>query len=469
MGKERVIKINQLKQQDSFMVDGNITKVILTISTPLMINNFVRTVYNLTDGLFVAQLSPMDFAATAFVWPLNYMFIAVGLGLGVGATSLISQYLGAKQDLKVRLYSANALILSIVLGFFLATIGYFSSETMISWMGAEGVLLEKSTIYLKVSFIGLFFDFIFFAYQAILTAQGMTKSITLVSVISSLTNVILDPIFIFDKVPLFKFPGLGLGLSGAAWATIISKIVLLICTFYIIKKDSEINVKLRLKYWDSKIAKTIMKISLPSSLGNGGSALGFTMLNSLIQSYGTETLTAFSMINRITDLFTQPQMGIGNALTSIIGRNMGAKKYDRVKDIFKKAIQIVTIVSLIASIITIVFRYPLLRIFIKDNSNQLLWAESLEYLYYSAVIIFFMGFFSALNGFFQGVGKTRYSMNMEAGRLWIFRLPLIWIFGAFTDIGSTGVWLSMAISNLLICVYGFYIYYSRDWYSIVED
>lgn len=451
------------------MVDGNITKVILTISTPLMINNFVRTIYNLTDGLFVAQLSPMDFAATAFVWPLNYMFIAVGLGLGVGATSLVSQYLGAQLDHKVRVYSANALILSIVLGFILATVGYFSSETMISWMGAEGELLEKSAIYLKISFIGLFFDFIFFAYQAILTAQGMTKSITFVSIISSLTNVILDPIFIFDRVPLLNIRGLGLGLSGAAWATVISKIVLYLSTLYIIKKDSGINVKIRPKYWDKKVSKDIMKISLPSALGNGGSALGFTMLNSLIQGYGTETLTAYSMINRITDLFTQPQMGIGNALTSIIGRNMGAKNYDRVKEIFKRAIQIVTIVSLFASFVTIAFRYPLLGIFIKDNSNQALWAESLEYLYYSAVIIFFMGFFSALNGFFQGVGKTAYSMKMEAGRLWVFRLPLIWFFGRFTDIGSTGVWISMSLSNLLICVYGFYIYYSRDWYSIVEE
>ena len=142
-------------------------------------------------------------------------------------------------------------------------------------------------------------------------------------------------------------------------------------------------------------------------MGYGGSALGFTVLNGLIASYGTNTLAAYSMVNRITDLLNQPQLGIGAALPSIIGQNIGSGNYARAKAIFKRAVHLILGLSFISSLTVMIGRYQILSIFIKDGADLELWSQAIEYLYFSAFIIFFMGLFSALNGFFQGTGQTK--------------------------------------------------------------
>lgn len=445
-----------------FMTKGPIDKVIFSIAIPLMLNNLVRTMYNLTDGLFVARLSAEDFAATAFVWPLNHVFISLGIGIGIGATSLISQYLGGNQIDKANRYTDNTIFMIFILGLIMSFIGFFSSPFLLSLMGAEGDFLYKSNVYLKISFIGLFFDFCYFGYQALLNSEGNTKSITKMSLISSLVNVILDPILIFDKIPLTNLPGLGMGISGAAWATVISKVVLLILAIKTVKKTSTLSINYKNLNPNKKVMRNILKIALPSALGMGGASIGFTIMNGFIQSYGTNTLAAFSMGNRVSDLVTQPQMGIGQALTSIIGQNLGSKNIKRVKDIFKRAVLIIIIISILSSIFIIVFKSPLLSIFIKDDADPELWVLASEYLSFAAFIIFFMGLYSALNGFFQGIGQTKYTMYMSIGRLWLLRLPIIWFLGSFTSLGSTGIWIAMLGSNLLTVLYGFLMYRKID-------
>lgn len=453
------------KQFDrNFITQGSLNKVILSISVPLMLNNLVRTLYNLTDGLFVAQISSEDFAATAFVWPLNFLFISVGMGIGIGATALIAQQLGGNHYQTAKHYADNTIVLSLILGFLAALSGYFATPSLIYWMGARGGLYEKSVIYLQINFIGLFFDFVYFGYQAILNAQGQTKLITVISVISSLTNVVLDPLFIFDNV--LGIPGLGMGIAGAAYATVISKIVLYVLAIRIVHKQSDIQVSVRKVKVDRQIIMNISKVALPSAMGYGGSALGFTVLNGLIASYGTNTLAAYSMVNRITDLLNQPQLGIGAALTSIIGQTIGAGNYQRANDIFKRAVQLILGLSVVSSLIVLIGRYQILSIFIKGGADPELWTQALEYLYFSAFIIFFMGLFSALNGFFQGTGQTKYAMYMSVGRLWALRLPIIWFLGNFTELGSMGIWIAMLLSNMLVVVYGFYIYRTHDWRAL---
>lgn len=453
------------KQFDrNFITQGSLNKVILSISVPLMLNNLVRTLYNLTDGLFVAQISAEDFAATAFVWPLNFLFISVGMGIGIGATALIAQQMGGNHYQSAKHYADNTILLSLILGFLAALIGYLATPSLIYWMGARDGLYEKSVIYLQINFIGLFFDFVYFGYQAILNAQGQTKSITIISIISSLTNLILDPLFIFDNV--LGLPGLNMGIVGAAYATVISKIALYLLGIRIVHKYSEISVSVRKVKVDRQILTNISKVAFPSAMGYGGSALGFTVLNGLIASYGTNTLAAYSMVNRITDLLNQPQLGIGAALTSIVGQNIGSGNFDRAKAIFKRAIYLILALSLISSLTVLIGRYQILSIFIKGGSDPELWTQAIEYLYFSAFIIFFMGLFSALNGFFQGTGQTKYAMYLSVGRLWALRLPIIWALGIFTDLGSMGIWIAMLLSNMLVVVYGFYIYRSRDWHAL---
>ena len=449
------------KSNIEFITNGNITDVIFKLSIPLMISNLIKTLYGITDGIYVAQISSEDYAATSFTWPVQYLFIAVGLGVSVAATSLMSQRLGARKLKDCSIYAVHTLILTTVLGVFFSILGVITAPFIVRWMGATGSFEYKSYIFLAINSVGLLFDMIFFGYQSILNSQGRTKSMTIISTISSITNVVLDPFFIFDNV--LGIPGLNMGLAGAAWATVLSKVLLVVFAIRVVKKESEIEVSFKNFKLDMGIIKHIFSIAIPASLGSSGEAIGFTVLNGFIQSYGTTTLAAFSMGNRLSDIFNQGAIGIGMALTSITGQNMGAGKKERSKDIFKRANIIITFFSLASAIIILLFKDQLLSIFIKDRGDIELWRQASEYMYFSAIITFFMGYFSAINGFFQGVGKTKLTMYLSLARLWVLRLPLIMILKSLTDLGSTGIWISMLVSNGLTVIVGFIIYKRGRW------
>ena len=399
-------------------------------------------------------MSAEDYAATAFIWPLQYLFIAFGIGISIAATSLMSQKLGAGKRNEAKIYANHSMVISIAMGLVFSFLLYALAPTALSWMGAKDTFLEKSTIFLQINAFGLLFDLIFFAYQAILNSQGMTKSITTISAISSLANVILDPFFIFDSV-------LGMGLEGAAYATVLSKVILFVLGYIHVKSKSTIEVDLLGFKFDKNIAGELFSLSIPASLGSSGEAIGFTILNGFIQSYGTTTLAAFAMGNRISDIFNQAAMGVGMALTSIIGQNYGAGDKERTKAIFKRAITIITYFSIVAAAILIAFKDPLLSIFIKDKTDIELWRQASEYMYYSAAITFFMGYFSAINGFFQGLGQTKLTMNLSLARLWLLRLPIIMVLKTYTNLGSSGIWIAMLLSNGLTVLYGFVLYFKR--------
>lgn len=449
------------KSNIEFITNGNITDVIFKLSIPLMISNLIKTLYGITDGIYVAQISSEDYAATSFTWPVLYLFIAVGLGVSVAATSLMSQRLGARKLKDCSIYAVHTLILTTVLGVIFSILGVITAPFIVRWMGATGSFEYKSYIFLAINSVGLLFDMIFFGYQSILNSQGRTKSMTIISTISSITNVVLDPFFIFDNV--LGIPGLNMGLAGAAWATVLSKVLLVVFAIRVVKKESEIEVNFKNFRLDMGIIKHIFSIAIPASLGSSGEAIGFTVLNGFIQSYGTTTLAAFSMGNRLSDIFNQGAIGIGMALTSITGQNMGAGKKERSKDIFKRANVIITFFSLASAIIILLFKDQLLSIFIKDRSDIELWRQASEYMYFSAIITFFMGYFSAINGFFQGVGKTKLTMYLSLARLWVLRLPLIMLLKSLTNLGSTGIWISMLVSNALTVIVGFIIYKRGRW------
>ena len=432
------------KSNIEFITNGNITDVIFKLSIPLMISNLIKTLYGITDGIYVARISSEDYAATSFTWPVLYLFIAVGLGVSVAATSLMSQRLGARKLKDCSIYAVHTLILTTVLGVIFSILGLITAPFIVRWMGAKGSFEYKSYIFL-----------------AILNSQGRTKSMTIISTISSVTNVVIDPFFIFDNV--LGIPGLNMGLAGAAWATVLSKVLLVVFAVRVVKKESEIEVNFKNFKLDMGIIKHIFSIAIPASLGSSGEAIGFTVLNGFIQSYGTTTLAAFSMGNRLSDIFNQGAIGIGMALTSITGQNIGAGKKERSKSIFKRANIIITFFSLASAIIILLFKDQLLSVFIKDRSDIELWRQASEYMYFSAIITFFMGYFSAINGFFQGVGKTKLTMYLSLARLWALRLPLIMILKSLTNLGSTGIWISMLVSNGLTVLIGFIIYKQGQW------
>lgn len=446
------------------ILKGDMYKAIFYISVPLMINNLIHTLYNLADAMWVIRLGTVEFAATSFVGPVIMFFNALGMGISVAGTSILSQLIGSSKDDEANKYASQLIVISLLFSIFITLLGYWLSPYIVSWMGGSGELAVHSNTYLRICLLGFPFIFLFFMLNSILTAQGNTVITTILSAVSAIANVFLNPIFIFEEVPLINMPGLGLGIAGAAIATVLSQSILLIGGVFLVKKYST-NIRPSFKgfaFSKSKI-KEIARVSIPASVGQTGASLGFMVLNSFIAGYGTVTLAAFGMGNRITNIIMQPPMGIGMGLTTIVGQNMGAKNMDRVYEAFKKALMITIIIGLIGTFILYFFNMTLVTIFSGSEDNVDVLREGAGYLKYIAISMPFMGMYSIFTGLFQGSGHTKYSMVMGIGRLWFVRLPLIIIFSKFTNLGSTGIWISMSISNFIICVYGYIVYKSAKW------
>lgn len=437
------------------ILGGSMYKTILILSLPIMINNLIQTIYNLVDGIWVSKISSVHFAATAFVFPIMFFFISFGMGLSIAGTSILSQLIGGDKIDEAKDYAAQLISITLISSVVFSIIGYIFSPTVISLMGGSGNFAEYANTYLRIMFFNIPFMFLFFTINSMMNAQGDTITPMLLSGGSALINVVLDPIFIFT----FNW-----GIAGAAWATVLSRAILAFVGIGIIfSKKNKIKPSFKNFKFEREKIKNIVVVGLPISLGQTGASLGFILLNGFIASYGTATLAAFAMVNRITSLIMQPAMGMGVALTSIVGQNIGADQIERAKEAFQKAFKLSLAIGILGCILLLTFDNGIINFFMQADDDPSVIQLGLTYLGYISLSMPLMGIFSVFKGLFQGSGHTKYSMAMEIGRLWLIRIPMILLFKNFTDLGSTGIWFSMSFSNLIICIYGYIIYRKNTW------
>lgn len=463
MAEDRQLKERPPKTKTEMILKGPMYSVLWMISLPLILNNLIMTIYNMADAYFVGQIGTTEFAAVSFVNPVMFLFHSIGMGVQIAGTSILAQLVGRNKIKEAKNYAFHVIFFAAFIGILLGIVGFISAPYIVNFMGGEGRFGELSTTYLKLIFVGVPPQILFMGFMAIMNAQGNTKASTVVNSLAAVVNIILDPFFIFDTVPILGLPGLGLGVAGAAIATTLAHVVLMFLGYIVMRRTSKtIPVQFRNIPFERDKLKRIIKVGLPSAAGHSGAAFGFILINTFIADYGTSLLAAFSLINRLNSMIMMPAMGIGSGLTSIVGQNMGAKNPSRVREGFWKAAIISLLISVIGSIGIYLFRFQLVY-FVTPKAEDLMVSQSLEYLVYILPTIPLMGLFSIFQGLFQGAGHTNYSMFMAIGRLWLIRIPLILIFSRYTDLGQRGVWIAMNVSNVLVVVYGFIIYYSNRW------
>ncbi len=452
--------------KDRHILDGPVTPVLFAVAVPLMVNNLINSLYNLADGLWVAQLSLLEFAATSFVWPPHYLFVSLGIGVAIAGTALISQLIGADEKARAESYATHIFVLCSGLGLVFSFAGYFLAPSIVSWMGGRGELGHHASIYLSVLMAGFIFEMVYLAYFAILGAQGKTKVTTLISAGAALLNVVLDPFFIFDRIPLLGVRGLGMGIAGAALATVLSQVVRVILGAYAIySPHNKIRLRLRKVRLSWGQFAELARRGFPTALGQGSAALGFTLVNGVIAAYGDATIAAYAAVNRIASFVMQPTGGIGGSLTAIVGQNIGARQIDRVKEFNRTAFRYVTFMAVGGSLLLWFSRYPALSLFIREVGPEadLVWKMALQYMVFNVFMTPLMGYFDAFSGIFSGAGYPRYSAYMSIFRLWLVRLPLIWGFKQFTNLGALGVWIAMLSSNAVIIIFATVLYFRGKW------
>ncbi len=443
-------------QKRELILKGDMRKVIFTLSLPIMLNNFIHTIYNITDTYFVSKIGDDAVAGVQFVWPLIFLTMAFGIGMSVASSALIAQYIGAHRHDKAKKTAGQVITLLMLIAGVFGVIGFFSAPHVVRLMGATGTLLDSGVAYLEIMFLGLPATFLMNAFNAIKQGQGDTVSPLKIGGASVVVNMILDPIFIFV---------LDLGIEGAAMATILSTGVF---ALYGILKSFDEKQSLMLEFKDLKpnwpVMGEIVRIGLPSSAGQATTAFGFTVLNVFLVDLGKVTLTAFAIGNRISSLIMMPAMGIGSALATVVGQNLGAENVPRAKKAVRESVLLSTVILLIGGLVL----YPFTDTIVKGFSkNPEIIASGTEYLKILFLTVPLMGYFQILIGVFQGSGHTFSAMLIMMGRLWGLRIPMVMFFSRQASFGPSSIWYAMIFSNLIICLIGLGIYMTGRWQTKV--
>lgn len=445
------------EEKKEIVLKGNLYKGLLILSLPIMFNNLMKTLYNLVDTYWVTQIkigSDLEAGAVGIVFPVLMFFVAFGFGIQIAGTALMSQHIGSGNKEKADKFASQLMLFTIILGIAMMVVGIITAPYILRFMGLEDESFNIGSVYVRIMFIAIPFDFTLMAFTAMRQSYGDTLTPVIFTVISVVLNLILDPIFILV---------LGWGVEGAAIATVLSKLVIVpVWAFVAFHDKNSIHITLSNMRLNSRVIWKIAKVMFPASLGQAFNSVGFIVLNSFIIDYGDLTQSAFVIGNRIMNIIMMPAMGIGSSLAFYVGQNIGNNNYQRAKKAFYTSVKMTLLLMITGSIIMSVpaVRYFLTTIFLQEDKTIKL---AVEYMLFVAFSIPLMGLYQNFNGVFQGSGRTIYTLALAITRLWGIRIPMIYILKNYTDVGSTGIWFAMVFSNVIVCLLGLFFYKFGRW------
>jgi putative MATE family efflux protein len=429
-------------------------KAVFSLSIPIVINNFIQTMYNLTDTYWLGKLGTNEMAAISLVSPVQNMIVSFGQGLTLAGSILISQYIGAR-DKKNAVGMANQIfVCSLIFALVCAAVCFGGTPALVNWLGAMGDVNAYSRTYLQIVLCDLPFLFMINIYSAVSQGQGDTIKPMQLNLLGILLNMIMDPLFIM----VFKW-----GIAGAAFATMAAKVPCAVIAFILLtSKKSDIRISLKGFRFDMLKLEKIAKIGLPTAIGSSTMQFGFLLMTKNVLVYGDEAMAAYGIGNRINGIITMPSNAIGSATATIAGQNIGAGQIDRVEDGYKKARLIAVIFLFVAGMILSrnFISTGIVKIFSHDATVIPMAAEFLSIM---AFWCWTNGIYNTTTGLFNGTGNTVVTMIVDASRLWVFRFATLYVCSHFLGMQEQSVWYSVVASNGICSLILWILYKIKLW------
>lgn len=428
------------------LTTGSVTRHIISFSIPMLIGNVFQQLYNVVDSIIVGKyLGKEALASVGASFPIIFTIIALIIGIGSGASVVISQYYGAKDLDKVRRAVDTINIFLLFAGIVISVIGILSSRWIFGLLQLPPELMDSALTYLNTYLLGMVVFFGFNATSSILRGIGDSKTPLYYLIIATVVNIFLDLLFVL----VFNW-----GIAGAAWATVISQAgAFATAIVHLNRKNQVVRFALKGLTFDREIFRQIVRIGLPTGIQHTFVALGMMALMGIVNSFGTNVIAAFTAASRIDSLASLPAMTLSVALSVFVGQNLGAGKLERIKSGLKTSLIFASSISVLMSLVAIFWSVPLMKIFTNDANvitigREYLIIVSVFYLLFSTMFV--------LNGLLRGAGATLIPMFVTLFSLWLVRIPLAWLLSRY--MGESGIWWSIPIA-WFFGVTGAYFYY----------
>lgn len=436
------------------ILQGSMGKAILALAVPVVINSFLQTMYNLTDTYWLGQLGTNELAAINLVSPLQQIVVNFGSGLTVAGAVLIAQLIGASKKEEAASMASQIFVCAMIFSIICAGVIAIFTPTVVNWLGADEPTAKVANVYLRIVILDMPFLYMVNIFAAIRQAQGDTVSPMFLNLTGILLNVILDPLLMIV---------INWGAAGAALATVIAKAVPAMISLVILKRDTT-GVRIRLKgfRFEKSKMKSILTVGLPTAIGGSTMQLGFLLMSRNVYVYGTGAMAAYGIGNKVNGLITLPSNGIGSAVATIVGQNIGANQIDRAEKGYKIARRVSVIFLFVGGLI-------LSRPFLSEaivglfSTDEEVIAMAADFLSIMALWCFTNGVYNSTSGIFQGSGHTEVTMAVDATRLWVFRFATLYVCENWLHMGVRSIWYSVVVSNALSSVILYVVYRTGLW------
>ncbi|MCT4566479.1 MAG: MATE family efflux transporter [Maledivibacter sp.] len=435
-GKKKYIMQDNRKE----LLEMSMGKLFMKLAIPSMIGMMVIGLYNMVDAIFVGRfVSAEGVGAIVVAYNIIALNFAVAMLLATGAMSALSRAIGEKDEETTNKLFGNVLICTSVLSILLTILVYNFAGPMLHFLGAKEEILALGTRYLKIICLGFIFSSLGPALNFLIRGEGKMKSAMKIMILGMVINIILDPILIKT---------FGMGIEGAALATIIAQMFVLIGDIIYFKSDKSVI----------KISKESFKVSfdiMPKILSVGISgmvmqimpAIQMSLMFKILSSYGNNSIVLMSVSYRVMTFAFVSLWGIAQGVQPIMGANYGANQLERVKRACLSFTRISTVIAGVLWISFMIFPKAILGWFITDESLVRLGIGHFR-IFLSIFLLY--GFMAMIIGFFQAIGKGGKAALLVGGRQILFFIPIILLLPHF--IGETGAWLAMPLGDLLTII-----------------
>lgn len=436
---------------------GNILRHLIAFSLPMFLGNLLQALYNTVDSIWVGRfLGRNALAAVSVGFPVIFLLISLVVGLTMAATVLVAQYAGARRQDMVRRVVSTSLGIMALAGALLSILGLLLHRSILALVRTPPALVAQASSYLRVFLLGLIFTFLYNAASSILRGLGDSRSPTVYLAYATITNIILDPLFIFGLGPLPR-----MGVAGAAWATVLAQAVSAVLALrHLHRVNGLLDAELRAYIPRADLTWRMLSIGLPAGLQQIIVSLGAVFIGALVNTFGETVVAAYGAAARLDQFAFLPSLSISLATSALVGQNLGAGREDRARETLQWSALLGAAIAAGVTLLILAVPRALLAVF---NTDPGVLREGATYLRIVSLTYVPFSLMFAVNGLLRGAGDTLPTMLTSLAALWLVRVPLATWLARGAGLGSRGIWIGIALSPLVGLVLS-YSYYRTGWW-----
>ena len=376
------------------MVSGNPTKALIGFTLPMVAGNLFQQFYNIMDSVIVGNVVGEEaLAAVGAPTAITMMFVMVAMGTGIGCSVVISQLFGAKKLEEMKTAISTALLSILGFSVILSALGLFINRGLMRLMGTPDNIFEDAAQYMQIYFFGFVFLFLYNAFSAIFNALGDSKKPLMFLIFSSLLNIGLDLYFVAE---------LNMGVAGVAWATLIAQGISALLSFaFLIWKLKGIETK-EYSRFDGGMLKNMVKVAIPTIVQQSIVSVGMVLVQSAVNRFGSTFLAGYTAATKIDGIAIVPMVAVGNATSTYVAQNMGARKPERIAQGYRICLAMSAGIGLTIALILHFTGNGFVGLFLDSSSSSEAIAIGAQYLSIVSLFYFVMGIMNVSNGVLRG-------------------------------------------------------------------